>query len=592
MFDFNYKKNNNSDLFKSFDDSNLVNLKNGQNYIPLYNEFFSLNNTNWNTINLNNSKTLTNVYSKISDNIYSVGLKGGKTTSSFFKFSPLIDPVKYMYGKYKDISSNILINLPSFESNDDVYERITRRNNVSYVDGFFSFLTSKLKQEYNFINGIEYYGGYLGIKRDFKFNIYEDLEYLSESSFFYENNNKLFVLDENLNDLFDNESRKNKNPLIINEVSNEMLETSNISEELDELFIAPIVDESSEILNLSDVDLSDSNTIFKYDLPSISKGGSSKKTASSSSETTCSSRTSNTSKTFTIIDDNGNKCVDSDSGSELGSETGSDSGRESESDSYSTISDENITATVKEMPVKVICLEKMEQTLDYYMTHNDVDEDEWKSILIQVIFTLLTYQKVFQFTHNDLHTNNIMFINTEEKNVIYKFDNEYYRVPTFGKIWKIIDFGRAIYSFKGKNIMSDSYHKQEDASTLYNCGEYYNQNKPALEPNYSFDLSRLGCSLFDFFFDNFSDIKDIAKDDELSRIIMEWCTDDNNKNILYKDNEKDRYPGFKLYKMIARNVHKHTPQNQLNRPFFKSLKVKRKMVNKKSTLINIDKIMS
>ena len=41
-------------------------------------------------------------------------------------------------------------------------------------------------------------------------------------------------------------------------------------------------------------------------------------------------------------------------------------------------------------------------------------------------------------------------------------------------------------------------------------------------------------------------------------------------NILYKTNGSERYPDFKLYKMIARCVHKHTPQAQLDRPEFKA----------------------
>jgi hypothetical protein len=39
--------------------------------------------------------------------------------------------------------------------------------------------------------------------------------------------------------------------------------------------------------------------------------------------------------------------------------------------------------------------------------------------------------------------------------------------------------------------------------------------------------------------------------------------------MLYKGNGVDRYPDFKLYKLIARWVHNHTPQAQLERPEFK-----------------------
>ena len=40
---------------------------------------------------------------------------------------------------------------------------------------------------------------------------------------------------------------------------------------------------------------------------------------------------------------------------------------------------------------------------------------------VQLIMTLLTYQKMFDFTHNDLHTNNIMYNTTEKKFLYYKY---------------------------------------------------------------------------------------------------------------------------------------------------------------------------
>ena len=55
---------------------------------------------------------------------------------------------------------------------------------------------------------------------------------------------------------------------------------------------------------------------------------------------------------------------------------------------------------------------------------------------------------------------------------------------------------------------------------------------------------------------------------EFQQTIYRWCLDDNDLSILYKKNGAERYPDFKLYKMIARTVHKHTPQNQLEYPFF------------------------
>ena len=53
MVELNYQKRKNVDLFKSLEGSKTLFLSKTQNYIPIYKRFFSLNDTNWNSINLN-----------------------------------------------------------------------------------------------------------------------------------------------------------------------------------------------------------------------------------------------------------------------------------------------------------------------------------------------------------------------------------------------------------------------------------------------------------------------------------------------------------------------------------------------------------
>ena len=91
--------------------------------------------------------------------------------------------------------------------------------------------------------------------------------------------------------------------------------------------------------------------------------------------------------------------------------------------------------------------------------------------------------------------------------------------------------------------------------------------------------------------DDFEEIKDITNcKDPIKRLIVEWCLDDKGINMLYKNNGSDRYPDFKLYKMISRCVHNHTPQAQLQRPEFDAFsKFKGEIPN---DIIDIDKIPS
>ena len=183
-----------------------------------------------------------------------------------------------------------------------------------------------------------------------------------------------------------------------------------------------------------------------------------------------------------------------------------------------------------------------------------------------------------------------MYNTTDVKYIYYCYKKNYYKVPTFGRIFKIIDFGRAIYKFDGKIFCSDSFQPGADAATQYNTEPYFNDKKPRLEPNYSFDLCRLACSIFDYVIDDLDEIEDFEKCEPIVKIIYDWCLDDSGINILYKNNGVERYPDFKLYKMIARCVHNHTPQAQLERTEFKNYIVSKNKVPSDQIIINIDSI--
>ena len=238
-------------------------------------------------------------------------------------------------------------------------------------------------------------------------------------------------------------------------------------------------------------------------------------------------------------------------------------------------------------------MENCEETMEYYINQNkeNLTDKHWASMLMQVIMSLILYQELFSFTHNDLHTHNVMYTNTEEKYLFYCYNNKCYKVPTYGKIFKIIDFGRAIYKFNNITYCSNSFSRGEDADTQYNCEPYFNDKKARLEPNNSFDLCRLGCSLFDHFVSEMSELELVRKNEEIGKIIIEWCEDDKKRNILYKTNDEERYPDFKLYKMIARTVHNHVPKEQLEREIFKKFETFKECVPTPNMLMNFDEII-
>ena len=129
--------------------------------------------------------------------IENIKTKESYKKSIYIKFSPLLDPLRYMTGKY-DMNDDKIRSLPSYNTTEnESISKLLSYHNASYVDCFFTFLTSKALNNHNFIHGINFYGTYLGIQDRFKMNVVDDLEYLLESSFFTENINNYYTITKN-----------------------------------------------------------------------------------------------------------------------------------------------------------------------------------------------------------------------------------------------------------------------------------------------------------------------------------------------------------------------------------------------------------
>tara|TARA_Y100001970_G_scaffold237392_1_gene297860 strand:- start:966 stop:2732 length:1767 start_codon:yes stop_codon:yes gene_type:complete len=583
MVNIYYKKNKNDNLFKDLENSSLE-LSNLQNYIPIYDKFFSFNDNNSNYVNLNHKYHINNLKNPITKNIILCSINDNSNNSteveSFLKFSPLLDPLKYLCGKY-DLSKSII--LPNTHNKDDCINKILDENNSAYVDSFFTFLSSQCLHELKFLNALDFYGSFLAIKNNFRYDVADDIDYLNDCDYFHKNNNILFKLDNcEMTGIFNVDSRNNKEKL---NISSKSLNIScNSLNSLQETSGEDIIcdNEDLEILDISNISVIYNNNLIHKKSESSCSSYSSKSCNTTLSETEENNNDDNNS--IDDYDDNSNE-------ESIEEDLENDDDIDIDDDDFSSyVSEEEINININNFPVQIICLENCEDTLDSLMVNDELEENEWKSAIFQIIITLVLYQKCFDFTHNDLHTNNIMYIKTNKQFLYYCYNGIHYKVPTYGKIYKIIDFGRSIYKFQNKLICSDSFHMKGDASTQYNFPPYYDSKKPEILPNPSFDLCRLACSMFDSFIEDFKDMESICNENKIVELICSWLIDDNGKNILYKVNGEERYPEFKLYKMIARHVHNHTPAKQLYNSIFKEYIIPKKKMKKINNIMNIDKI--
>lgn len=263
-----------------------------------------------------------------------------------------------------------------------------------------------------------------------------------------------------------------------------------------------------------------------------------------------------------------------------------------DSDAESEISID-INLEIPNMPVIMVYQECHEGTMDSLLELNEINgykrgskmwEKVWSAWLWQVVAVLGFLQKTICFTHNDLHTNNVLWRTTTEEYLYYKSKTgTVWRVPTYGKIFSLIDFGRAIFRIGKKLWISDDHWPNNDAGGQYNFGPIRNLFESKVSPNPSFDLCRLSVSMLDGLFEDIPDkrkgrnVPVLSKDgswvihettSQLFNLLYSWTIDDSGKTIYETRNGGERYPGFELYIRIARDIHCAIPREQIKKPIF------------------------
>ena len=185
---------------------------------------------------------------------------------------------------------------------------------------------------------------------------------------------------------------------------------------------------------------------------------------------------------------------------------------------------------------------------------------EWKSMLFELCFGLAVAQKNFGFIHNDLHSDNIMFKSCKLEYKYYKYQNTMYRVPTWGRETKVIDFARGILKVGKKMYFSDVFKNEGDAGGQY---QYLNSQKRK-KFNFHFDLARLATTIREFT-ENKKDLREVDK------LLVSWCLNKNGDSFLEMDDN------FSLYVQIASTANNSLPKDQEN-SIFQDFVIKPEMV--------------
>lgn len=581
-----------------------------QHFYPVMEDFFELTPKNVHVTTFATNTAIVQASDLLRDNV-------------FIKYAPLVDPFSYVNGmfhmddndtdndtgidtdtNYKnshaDISPNsdlkLIPTLPVLRSNEaaipDVYPGILSKHNFAYVDTFFSMLCGQMLNHHGFVHAVDFYGSFLGIQSKFKLNVWPEMDELIKNPWFNENakSGAAFevALPESMSAMMNTDnlmsvSRKQKPKILYSSddagLSNTVEIVSVIVGENDTNAAADntnIAETSEKTEEEGCVEIT--GLIENMNLDSIQKYPISSSTLRSYGDDDDFSDNDDNVYTYDSeenISDDGDG-DDADDGSEDPDSHSMSSGDCScgKSDCSECADDgfePEMNAYLPNFPVQMVCLERCDETLHDLLLYNELDDVSITSAMMQIIMILATYQKCFRFTHNDLHTKNIMCTETSDiKFLVYRFGDDVYKVPTHGRIYKIIDFGRSIFDFNGQRYCSSSFDSEGDAYGQYNCEPFYDEKLPRVDPSFAFDLTRLASSIYDFILDISYPVSEMSV---FQKFIHELCLDDRGRNILYKSNGTPRYNGFKMYSMLVRYSTHQTPAAQLSRPLFEQFKL-------------------
>ena len=238
-----------------------------------------------------------------------------------------------------------------------------------------------------------------------------------------------------------------------------------------------------------------------------------------------------------------------------------DCSEDSDDEGEEGLDDENCEsfawATFKDVPVITTVMEKCEGTFYDLLEEHPDNKEAHAGWVAQIVFALAYAQRAYGFVHNDLHGNNVMYVKTEKEYLYYKHQGTCYKVPTFGKLIKIIDFDRANLSLRltgmkePRFFLSSQFQSDDEAAGQYNIEPFFSQNHPRIVPNPSFDLCRFATSVF---WDMFPEGPDTETGHPLQGVFLQWMTQQDGSSVLFRKqrDRHDRYHGFDLYKAIAR----------------------------------------
>ena len=177
---------------------------------------------------------------------------------------------------------------------------------------------------------------------------------------------------------------------------------------------------------------------------------------------------------------------------------------------------------------------------------------------------------IFGIKHNDLHFGNVMLKNTKEEYLYYNVNNSYYKIPTYGYIICILDWGRGTYDFNGFLGKNSVYSANRDCFQQYIFNKINCRGMESLEidKNQWTDIVMISHSIL-------SEFEEVLEGTELKKLLVKNITTSNNNELDIEEFNWELYLKITNYKF---NIN---PDKLLTNHIFSKYRIKKKLAKNK-----------
>lgn len=215
---------------------------------------------------------------------------------------------------------------------------------------------------------------------------------------------------------------------------------------------------------------------------------------------------------------------------------------------------------VNNCPVQLLFTEMIgEETLGDLIDREKFQPNRWRAYCFQVIAALSIVQSRYKMHHNDLHVNNLICQKTKKTHLFYRDSTgTLFKVPTYGRIIKMVDWGRGILQYGNKTINNQCFEPDGDVFGQFLPPTSIVTKRRTVRANNSIDMIMFAYTMLESFYLNSSEYESFQSSHSSTSSISSSESDtDSPQNLRIEVKNRRKGGRKKTTKIKTHNLDAH-----------------------------------